>query len=378
MILKAFLGLLKDTFDEWTQDNAARLGAALAYYALFSIAPVLIIVVAVAGLVFGEAAAQGKIVEAIQGVIGADAANVIQSIIQNVRESGSGLLATIIGLVTIVLGASGLFSALKDALNAIWEIAPSPDRGLLGAIRDRILAIVFVLGIGFLLMAALAVSTAVAALSQFVGDALPGGAFAWQAVNFGVLFAILTVLFAMIYRILPDARIAWRDTWIGALFTSLLFTIGIVLLGLYLGRSSVGSTYGAAGSLVVILIWVYYSAQIFFFGAEFAQVYANKYGSRLLPDAGARRVVEAFREPPGAADMLTAQVQDPGQPEEPAAAPPEDETQPEIPVPRPSRERVTAAAIGAGVGILGGILISILGPLIGLRFNTKKKQNRTR
>lgn len=366
MTAKAFLELLKDTFKDWTEDNAARLGAALAYYALFSIAPVLIIAVAIAGLVFGQAAAEGQIVEAMQDIIGSDAANVIQSIIQNIRDSGSGLAATLIGVVTMVLGASGLFNALKDALNTIWEIAPAPDRGLIGTLRDRALSIAFVMGIGLLLLAALAASTAVSAASRLVGDTLPGGAFAWQALNFAISFGIVTVLFAMIYKILPDARVAWSDVWIGAAFTSLLFTIGVALLGLYLGRGSVGSAYGAAGSLVVLLIWVYYSAQILFFGAEFTQVYANRYGSHIRPAEDAVRVIEEYAEPP------------PEPPAESEPSVPEEHT-PESERPAaedaawPRLRRLAVPAAAATLGVVGGILIGILGPLVGLGPRSKKK-----
>ena len=279
MNLRAVLALLKETFSEWYGDNAPRLGAALAYYTVFSLSPLLIIVIAFAGLVFGREAAQGQIVAQMQGLIGEESARAIQAMIESARKPSSGIIATVIGILTLLVGATGVFGELHDALNTIWEVKPKSGLGLMAIIRDRFLSFAMVLGIGFLLLVSLAVSAGLAALGKFMDGMLPGAIYIGEIVNFIISFGVIMLLFAMVYRILPDIEIAWSDVWIGAAFTSLLFTIGKFLIGLYLGRSSVASAYGAASSLAIILIWVYYSAQIFLFGAEFTQVYAKKYGS---------------------------------------------------------------------------------------------------
>lgn len=277
------LELLKATLSEWQEDKASRLAAALAYYTVFSLAPLLIIAISIAGVWFGEEAARGEIVGPLQGVVGPDAASLIQDMITNAGSSGSGPMATLVGVVTLVLGASGVFGQLQDALNTIWEVVPAPDRGVLGTIKDRLLSFAMVLGVGLLLLVTLMVSTGLSAVGNFVTNIEPALVFVWQIVNFAVSLGAITLSFAMIYKLLPDAKIAWGDVWTGAVATALLFVSGTFLIGLYLGRSSVGSAFGAAGSLVVILVWIYYSAQILFFGAEFTQVYARKHGSRIVP-----------------------------------------------------------------------------------------------
>ncbi len=283
MNLKIIWGLLKDTFNEWNEHKAPRLGAALAYYTLFSIAPLLIVVIAMAGLVFGQRAAEGQLVGEIRGLVGDEGAKLIQSMIENARQPASSIAATLIGLATLLLGALGVFAQLQDALNTIWGVAPKPGRGVLSIIQDRLLSFTMVLGTGFLLLVSLIISTALAALGKFFGQLMPIPPFILELINFVMSFAVITLLFALIFKYLPDAHTAWNDVWIGAAVTSLLFTIGKLLIGWYLGNNAVGSTYGAAGSLVVILLWIYYSAQILLFGAEFTQVYANRYGSRIIP-----------------------------------------------------------------------------------------------
>nr|WP_322112011.1 YihY/virulence factor BrkB family protein [Aerosakkonema funiforme] len=299
MNLKTIWGLLKETFDEWNEDKASRLAAALAYYTVFSIAPLLIIVIAIAGSVFGEEAARGQIVTEIQGLVGRSGAEVIETAIENANKPATGTIASIISIIALLFGASGVFGELQDALNTIWEVAPKPDLGVKGFIRKRFLSFAMVLVIGFLLLVSLIISAVLAGLNSYLSNLLPGIDFVWLLANFVISFGVTTLLFAMIYRFLPDVKIAWSDVWIGAAITSLLFSIGRFLLGMYLGNGSFGSTYGAAGSIVVILAWVYYAAQILFFGAEFTQVYARKYGSQIVPDKNAIPLTDEARRQQG-------------------------------------------------------------------------------
>lgn len=295
MNAKAIVGLLKETFQEWQEDKASRLAAALAYYTAFSIAPLIIIAIAIAALVFGQEAAQGGIDEQLRGLLGQQGAEAVQEMIKNSRKPSEGTIATLISIVVLLFGASGVFGELQDSLNTIWEVAPKQGQGVMTFIRNRFLSFAMVLGIGFLLLVSLLLSTILAAVSNFLGHMIPNLTALWSILNFLISFGVITVLFALIYRVLPDAEIAWGDVWIGSIITALLFTIGKSLIGLYLGNSSVGSTYGAAGSFVVFLLWVNYSAQILFFGAEFTQVYANKYGSRIVPTGNAVPVTEEAR-----------------------------------------------------------------------------------
>ncbi|MBV8887521.1 MAG: YihY/virulence factor BrkB family protein [Chroococcidiopsidaceae cyanobacterium CP_BM_RX_35] len=287
MNLKVVWWLLQETYTEWQQDKAERLAAALAYYTVFSLAPLLVIVIAIAGSVFGQQAARGQIVAQIQGLVGRQGAQFIQTAIQNANKPHAGTIASIISIVVLLLGASWVFGALQDALNTIWEVQPKPGRGMFTTIRSRFLSFTMIIVIGFLMLVSLVVSAGLTAATNFLGNALAGFDWIWRLVNFIISFGVVTLLFALIYKVLPDAKVAWKDVWIGAVITSLLFTIGKFLLGLYLGNGSFGSSYGAAGSLVVILAWVYYAAQILFFGAEFTQVYARKYGSRIVPNENA-------------------------------------------------------------------------------------------
>lgn len=265
-------GMLKEAFEDWKDDKAPRLGAALAYYTIFSLAPLLLIAVAIAGLAFGREAAQGRIVDEIGGVLGKQGGEAIQAMVEGARKPAEGILATVTGVVALLFGASGAFNELRQAMNTVWEVPERAGGGLKALVKDRILSFAMVLFIGFLLLVSLVVSAALSAM----GDAL--GSIA----NAVVSVAVITVLFAMIFKFLPDAQpaIAWKDVWAGAFMTSVLFTIGKQAIGLYLGRGTVGSAYGAAGSLLVVLVWVYYAAQILFFGAELTQVYAARHGSR--------------------------------------------------------------------------------------------------
>jgi membrane protein len=295
----AFWGLLKATYEEWSEDKVPRLGAALAYYSVLSIAPLLLIAIAVAGLFFGEAAARGHVVEQIQGLAGRQGAEAVQQMLIHVNRPRAGVIATIVGIATLLFGATGVFGALQDAMNTIWEVQPRSGRGLLGVLKDRSLSFAMVLGTGFLLLVSLILSAVLAAVFQFAHHLVPGLSPLVQVADTLLSFVIITLLFAMIFKLLPDVEIAWQDVWVGAALTTILFLIGKALIGLYLGRSSFGSAYGAAGSLVVLVVWIYYSAQILFFGAEFTQVYANRYGSRIRPSAGAEPVTDEARAQQG-------------------------------------------------------------------------------
>jgi membrane protein len=281
---KEIFPILKKAGSDWMEDQAPTLGAALAYYTVFSLAPLLIIAIAIVGLVFGQEAAQGQIFEQLRGLLGEASAKAMQDMVQNANaKPATGVVATLIGVVTLLFGASGVFGQLQTSLNAIWDVEPKPGRGILGLVRDRILSFGFILVVGFLLLVSLLLTAAVAVVAQWFGGMLPAMETLAQILNFVLSLAVITLLFAMIFKFLPDAKIAWHDVWIGAFITALLFTVGKFALGLYLAKSGVGSSYGAAGSLIVLLLWVYYSSQILFFGAEFTQVYANRFGSHVAP-----------------------------------------------------------------------------------------------
>ncbi|HSG39372.1 MAG TPA: YihY/virulence factor BrkB family protein [Thermoanaerobaculia bacterium] len=291
MNVKSGFGLLKDSFKEWKEDGALDLGASLAYYTIFSLAPMLLIALSVASLFWERGMAQRELMGQMEGLVGQQGAQAVQTMLANAGREGSGVLGTIIGLVTVVFGATGVFAQLQKTLNRIWEVEAKPGGGIWSFVRTRLLSFGMVLGIGFLLLVSLVFSTMMASLDQWAEGLVPGVEILFRVLTFVVSFALITGLFAMIFKYLPDVKITWRDVWIGAAATALLFTIGKFLIGLYLGRSTVASSFGAAGSLIILLLWVYYSAQILFFGAEFTQVYASRYGSRIQPDEHARPVV---------------------------------------------------------------------------------------
>lgn len=285
MRLRALFDLCRQAVSSWQADYAPSMGAALAYYTVFSVAPLLLIVIAVAGLVFGQDAARGEIIAQLSGLMGEQGARAVQSMLEAVNKPREGILATVIGIGLVIVGATTVFRELQDALDRIWR-APARDdagKGILNLVRVRLLSFGLIMGIGFLLMVSLVASAALAALGKWWAPVFGGWATLAQAVNFVFSFGMVTVIFAMIYKIMPRVQVQWRDVWVGAAVTALLFTVGKHLIGLYIGKSSVASGYGAAGSLVVLLVWVYYSAQIFLLGAEFTWVYARKYGS--LKDA---------------------------------------------------------------------------------------------
>ncbi len=292
---KSVWELLKRTVSEWLEVKAPRLGAALAYYTLFSIAPLLIVIVAIAGLAYGKQAAEGQIVHEISGLVGRQSAQAIQSMIAKFNHPTHGIIATVIGVITTLFGAVGVFSQLQDALNAIWQVVPKPGRGIWGAVREYIASFAMIVVIGFLLLVSLVISAALSALGEFMGDRLPMPEGTLHLVSNLVSFAVTTILFGLIFKILPDVKIRWRDVWVGAAVTALLFTLGKFLIGLYLGKTTIVSIYGTAGSIVVFMVWVYYSSQILLFGAEFTQVYATRSGRRAIPSENAISLVDKIR-----------------------------------------------------------------------------------
>src|SRR5688500_8908009 len=259
--------LAKQTSEAWSDDKAPKMGAALSYYTIFSLAPLLVVIIAVAGFVFGEDAARGRIVDQLTGVLGVDGAVMVQTMIQKASEPRAGILATVLGLVTLLLGATGVMMELHDDLNTIWKVTPASKRGWRGTVRDRLLSFSVVLGFGFLLIVSLVLSVGLAAAGDRLNDMIPGWVLLAYALNYGLSILVVPALMGTIFVLLPDVRIAWRDVWIGALVTSLLFHVGKLLIGLYLGKAGVGSPFGAAGSLAVLLVWIYYTSQVFLMGA---------------------------------------------------------------------------------------------------------------
>lgn len=281
--LKTFFDLLRQTFTEWNEDKAPRLAAALAYYTAFSIAPLLVVIIGIVGIIVSQDTVQAQITTEVQRSLGPDAAEMIGELIINASKPAEGLLATILGLVTLLLGAGGAFGQLQDALNTIWDVDPAStgkqNTGVIFQIQNKFLSFGMVLVVGFLLLVSLVVNTVIAAVSAYFVNLLPGVEFLISILNLVISFVVIGAMFALIYKFLPKVKLEWRDVIVGAAMTSALFAIGRFLLGWYLGRSSTASAYGAAGSFVLILVWIYYSAQIVLFGAEFTQVYARRFGS---------------------------------------------------------------------------------------------------
>jgi membrane protein len=275
--------LLDETLNEWLDDRAPRLGAALAYYTLLSLAPLLVVVVAVAALVVGKTAVEGELFWQTQWLLGREGAAAVQGMLRNADHLGTGIVSTLLGLLTLLFGASSVVIELTDALNTIWHVTPPPCTSRFEAIsrffKERLYSFGMVLGTGFILLVSLILNAAVSAMGTFFNTFLPTPEFVLHGVEFFLGFCVTTLLFAAIYKVMPSVRLTWSDVFIGAAFTSLLFTIGKQMLAIYLGKESFSSTYGAAGSLVIVLVWVYYSAQLFFFGAEFTKVYTKHFGS---------------------------------------------------------------------------------------------------
>ena len=278
---RQYVQLFKKAIDAFNEDYASSMGAALAYYTTFSLAPVLIVVIGVAGFVFGQEAARGEIVDQLRGLIGGESATAVQELLKSASQPGKSLLASIIGIATLLIGATSVFAELQSSLDRIWRApALKAPTGVWGLLRSRLLTFGMVVAIGFLLLVSLALSAAVSAVDRWGGTLFPKWHTVLAVLNISLGFGLTALLFAMAYRILPRVRIAWRDVGIGAVVTAALFEGGKYLIGLYLGRAGIGSSFGAAGSLIVVLAWVYYSAQIFLLGAEFTWVYAHSHGSR--------------------------------------------------------------------------------------------------
>jgi membrane protein len=279
--LKAVWRVTVQTVSNWTNVNPPHLSAALAFYTILSLAPLLVIFVAIAGFVLGRQAATGQIVEHIQNVAGPAAAKTIQTVITHMTRGHAGLIATVTGGIVLLFSASGVFGELRDSLNRIWRV-PTPGSGLTGMVLYRIIAFSAVLGAGLLLLILLVATTFIHVAAKYFASILPLPGTLLEAANFIITVAIVTLVFALLYKLIPDVRINWHDVWIGAAVTALLFTIGKFLIGLYLARATTGSAYGAAGSLVVFMLWLYYSGQIFFLGAEFTRIFSERHGSRAV------------------------------------------------------------------------------------------------
>lgn len=290
--------IVNNAAEEWQRDKAARLGAALAYYAAFSIGPLLLLVVSAAGMVFGEEAAQGRLIDQLGALMGPEGAAAVQAMLAGAKNTQTGTVATILGLVMLIVGAAGAFGAIQDALNTVWQVQPRADRGFWAIVHDRFLSFSMVLGSGFLLLVSLVISAALAAMSSllcgFEQISLPA-----NVLHAAASLTVITVLFAMIFKYLPDATVPWRDVWFGAIVTSILFAIGKFSIGWYLGHSSVASTFGAAGSLAVLMVWLYYSAQIFLFGAELTKAFSLRSGRHIVPVESAERVTGEDRAQQG-------------------------------------------------------------------------------
>ena len=275
--------LFQETFKEWQADKAPLIAAALAYYTVFSISPLLVIAIAIAGTVFGDQTAQKEITDQLVALVGQDGVKPILQALNNISQPKIRGFASLISIAVLIIGASGIFAQLQDALNTVWKVKPQPGQGVMPFLRKRLSSFLMVLAIGVLLILSLVLSAVVATVSRYRTDFLPGSEVLWENLDFIVSFGLITFLFCLMFKYVPDVKIAWKDVFIGSIITALLFLFGKYLLGLYLSKGSLGSAYGAAGSLIVFLAWVYYSAQIILFGAEFTHVYTRMYGSKVRP-----------------------------------------------------------------------------------------------
>lgn len=292
MASPGYFALLKEAYNDWSADNSSQMAAALAYYTIFSMAPLLILAVVIAGMFFNDQQAKEQLGNQMNQLVGKQGADFVLGMLEHAQRPGSMSIASLISIGVLLFGASGVFAQLQDSLNRIWEVKTKPNLGIMGFIRTRLLSFSMVLGIGFLLLVSLILSAVLNGFSETLSQTMPGGSIVSKLTDIVLSFVIITLLFAMIYKILPDVKITWKDVWTGAILTALLFTVGKFLIGWYLGRSSYTSTYGAAGSLVILLAWVYYSSLILFFGAEFTQVYTRSKGSVIEPDEHAIRIRE--------------------------------------------------------------------------------------
>src|SRR5213595_218219 len=285
------LSLLKQTFSEWLEDKAPQLGAALAYYTVFSLAPLILVLLAVVGLLFhNDPGAWNKLTEQMGAFLDKGGVEMVRNIAQKASQPSKGVLATVIGVLLALFGASGVFGQLQDALNTVWGVKAKPGGGIWGFLRSRFLSFAMIGGICFLLLVSLTLESLLKGFSHYVQSVLPGGIVVAMTVYVAFDFAVIVLLFAMIFKFLPDVKIQWRDVWIGAVMTAVLFGVGKWALGFYLGSGTAGSAYGAASSLITLLLWVYYSSQILLFGAEFTQVYSTRAGRAIKPAKYAVRV----------------------------------------------------------------------------------------
>lgn len=295
------LSLLKESAKEWVEDKAPKQAAALSYYALFALGPLFLLVVSLAGLLFGAEVAHGAVRGWLVGVLGADTADAVAETLAGARSPGQGILGALVGFAVLLFAAGGLFGHLKETLNTVWEIEHEP-RGkgfkakVVDAMKENAGALLAVFGVGLLVVVSLVASTLIAAAAKLVGDAMPGGAALWFSLNVLVSLSVLTAAFALLFKAVPDAKISWKDVWVGGAITAVLFTLGQLAIGLYIGYGGLSTKYGAAGALVAVLVWVYYSAMILFLGAEVTQVYANKYGSMVRPEDDAQTIHEDVME----------------------------------------------------------------------------------
>ena len=283
----AAVRLFLATCNAWSDDHASRLGAALAYYSVFSLGPLIIIAIAIAGIFYGKDAASGALYAQIAGIVGDSGSRAIEGIVAGAQKPQASALAAALSVATLLIGAVGVVVQLKDALNAVWGVKRKPGLGIKGFLKGYVISFAAVFGLGFILLASLMLSALIAGAGKYATHWLPLPEGALQAVNFALSFGLITLLFALMYKVLPDAKIRWRDVWIGAVGTSFLFVLGKTLVGMYIGKQTFDSTYGAAASIVVVLAWVYYLAQIVFFGAEFTKVYADEYGGQIVPSDSA-------------------------------------------------------------------------------------------
>jgi membrane protein len=313
MFFNPFYQLIKKSVSAWIDDYAPSMGAAISYYTVFSIAPLLLIVIAVAGFVWGREAVQGEIVGQLTELIGKDGATGIQALIESANQPTKGLVATAISIVVLVIGATTVFAELQSALDRIWQVPKAPNvSGIWALFRSRLLSLGFILGLGFLLLVSLVSSAGIAAMGKWASGLLPGWETMLYLINTMFSLGIATLLFAMIFKFMPQAKVSWRDVWVGAGVTAVLFEVGKTLISLYIGKSSITSSFAAAGSLVVLLVWVYYSAQIFLLGAEFTWVYANEHGSLAPTDKRAALPAEYIKPKEESDPPVISQPRQPG------------------------------------------------------------------
>lgn len=375
MHFKLFYRLARQSVTAWIDDYAPSMGAAISYYTVFSIAPLLIIVIAVAGLVWGRDAVQGEIVAQLTGLIGEDGAIGVQALIESANKPAKGVIATLVSVGVLLVGATTVFAELQSALDRVWDVPPSQKAsGIWATLRARLLSLGFILGLGFLLSVSLVFSAGVAAFGGWANGLFPGWELLLQLINTAISLGISSLLFAMIFKLMPQASVSWRDVWVGATVTAVLFEIGKALIGLYIGKSSVTSSFAAAGSLVVLLVWVYYSAQIFLLGAEFTWVFAHEHGSRrgqadTKADAHAAAVAKAAAAPPGDGSALAPAVPAPRRTESAGKAV---SSVPDAPV--PLRRRAAAPTLVQRAALYGAVSGSLV--LLSLLLNKRRAGSR--